>query len=80
YGWTRYLKGEYQEARESIEIAAEAVPDNPWILYHLGMVYAALKQPDKARAALEAALANSTPEQFPPTTQIQETLGTLGTQ
>lgn len=80
YGWTRYLKGEYQEARESIEIAAEAVPDNPWIQYHLGMVYAALKQPDKARAALEAALANSTPEQFPPTTQIQETLGTLGTQ
>lgn len=56
YGWTRYLHGEYDEALAYIEPLTEALPDNPWIWYHLGMVYAALERPGEARTALEKAL------------------------
>lgn len=80
YGWTRYLKAEYREALESIGSAAEALPKNPWIQYHLGMIHVALKQPSEARTALQAALENSNPERFPPTAVIQETLQQLGPQ
>ena len=56
YGWTRYLHGEYDEALSYIEPLTEALPDNPWIWYHLGMVYAALHRRVEARTALETAL------------------------
>ena len=56
YGWTRYLHGEHDEALAYIEPLTEALPDNPWIWYHLGMVYAALDRPGEARTALEKAL------------------------
>ena len=78
YGWTRYLKGEYQEALERLEPVAEALPNNPWVHYHLGLTYAALQQPAKARASLEAALAISTPEMFPPTADIKARLAEMG--
>lgn len=74
YGWTRYLKKEHKEALEHLEPAAEALPDNPWVRYHLGMTYFALKQPEKARTHLEAALARSEGVEFPQSAEIRETL------
>lgn len=56
YGWTRHLHGEHDEALAYIEPLTEALPDNPWIWYHLGEVYAALNRRGEARTALETAL------------------------
>lgn len=56
YGWTRYLQGEYGEALNYIEPLTQVLPDNPWIWYHLGMVYIALERSGDARTAFETAL------------------------
>jgi tetratricopeptide (TPR) repeat protein len=56
YGWTRYLNGEYDEALAYIEPLTEALPDNPWIWYHLAKIYVALDRQGDARIAFEAAL------------------------
>ena len=77
YGWTRYLKGEYDIALERIAPVAGALPNNPWVHYHLGMVYAALKQPEKARPHLEAALQLSEGRPFKPADLVRETLAGL---
>lgn len=77
YGWTRYLKKEYKEALEYLEPAAEALPNNPLVRFHLGMTYAATKQPSKAREHLEAALAQSEGVDFPQAAEIRETLASL---
>ncbi|MEM9045958.1 MAG: tetratricopeptide repeat protein, partial [Pseudomonadota bacterium] len=55
YGWTRYLKGEYEEALEKIAPVIEALPTNPWVHYHLGMIYLALERKDDAKSHLEQA-------------------------
>ena len=78
YGWTRYLKGEYEEALRFIEPALEELPGNPWVHYHIGMVHAALKQPAKARTHLEEALKLAGENNFPPTLTIRNTLDGLG--
>ena len=80
YGWTRYLKGEYEEALERIEPVAEALPNNPWVRYHLGMVYAKLNQADKARPHLQAALDLTAGSPFPPAAIIETTLADLAAQ
>lgn len=77
YGWTRYLKGEYKQALEAIAPVAEALPDNPWVLYHLGMVLEALGDPEKARKALEASLEKTAGSSFPPAEAIRATIGSL---
>lgn len=77
YGWTRYLKNEYKEALEHLKPAAEALSDNPWVLYHVGMTYVALKQSAEARQYLEAALIQSEGMDFPQATEIHETLASL---
>ncbi|MBY8978151.1 tetratricopeptide repeat protein [Rhodobacteraceae bacterium NNCM2] len=77
YGWTRYLKGEYEEALERIAPVVDALPANPWVHYHLGMVYAALDRPEEARPHLEQALALAGNADFPPRATITETLGKI---
>lgn len=78
YGWTRYLKGEYEEALDALMPAVEGLPNNPWVQYHVGMTYAALKQNAKARTHLETALEQGAQlPDFPPAEQIRETLGGL---
>ena len=77
FGWTRYLKGEYDLALERIQPVAEALPNNPWVHYHLGMIHAALNQPSDARVHLERALALAEGRPFPPVTEIRETMAGL---
>lgn len=77
YGWTRYLKGEYEEAEERIAPVAKALPENPWVLYHLGMVHAALGKRAEARETLTAALEKSAELDFPPAEKIRGTLAEL---
>ena len=55
YGWIAFRRGEVQEALEPLESAAEGLPGDPTVRYHLARVYAALNQTDKARATYETA-------------------------
>lgn len=56
YGWIAYLRGEYDVALEYLSAAAEALPEEPTVQYHLGMTYLALERPEEARVALERTL------------------------
>src|SRR5690606_19631934 len=77
YGWIRYLQGEPAEALRSLIPAAEELPENAWVRYHLGMAYAALDQADQAREHLEAALSLAEGQVFPPVSRIQAELDRL---
>jgi len=56
YGWIAYRRGEYDEALEHLEPAAEALADDPLVQFHLGMTYAALDRGDEAIAQLQRAV------------------------
>ena len=56
YGWLAYLQGDYDTALEYLSAAAAALPDEPTVLYHLGMTQSALGQTEEARASLQRAL------------------------
>lgn len=48
YGWIAYLRGDYEEAANSLEPAAAALTNDPLVQYHLAAVYAALEQYEAA--------------------------------
>lgn len=56
YGWISYLRGDYEEAVEHLEPAAEGLANDPRVIYHLGMTYARLNRLPEAIATLENAL------------------------
>jgi tetratricopeptide (TPR) repeat protein len=56
YGWVQFLNGNYDEAVSALRVAAEALPNNPLVRYHLGRAYAATGETALAREELEAAL------------------------
>ncbi|MFV0473751.1 MAG: tetratricopeptide repeat protein [Pikeienuella sp.] len=55
YGWVQYQLGHYEEALRYLRPAAEALSDNPYVRYHLGLAYAKLGEGAEARPHLEAA-------------------------
>lgn len=59
-GWIAWRKGDYARAQTLLEEAAQGLPSEPEIQYHLGMVHYMLGQEDAARAALQRALAENT--------------------
>ncbi|MCI5165677.1 MAG: tetratricopeptide repeat protein [Candidatus Electrothrix sp. GM3_4] len=48
-GWVYYQQGEYEKARDVLEMAVELAPDDPAILDHLAETYRALGLPEKAK-------------------------------
>ena len=56
YGWITFLDGRVEEALRHLTPAAEALPNNPLVRYHLGRALAEAGQVDEARAELEASL------------------------
>lgn len=56
YGWLLYLNGDYAAAIEKLLPAIEALPDNPWVNYHIGLTYSKLGENDKAREHLSKAI------------------------
>jgi Flp pilus assembly protein TadD len=56
YGWIAFRRGEHEEALRYLEPAAQGLPDDPVVQYHLGMAYAALGRRDEAVAQLTRAL------------------------
>lgn len=75
YGWTRHLIGESEGALRALIPAAEALPNNALVQYHLGRVYAALGRPADARVRLEAALIVD--PSFPKADSAREALNAL---
>ena len=57
WGWIQFLQGRHEEALRALRPAAEALPQNPLVRYHVGRVYAATGASAEARTHLEAALA-----------------------
>ncbi|WP_320239782.1 tetratricopeptide repeat protein [Cognatiyoonia sp. IB215182] len=56
YGWIAYRQNQFDEALTYLKPAAEGLPDDPLVQYHLGMTYAALGEQEKAIAQLHNAL------------------------
>lgn len=74
YGWIAYRQGKYEEALTYLESAAESLGDNPVVLYHLGMTYAALDRKEEARKMLEQAVALAEDGSLPQIARARETL------
>jgi tetratricopeptide (TPR) repeat protein len=59
YGWIAFRRGDLQDALEHLEPAAEGLPNDPLVQYHLAMTYQALERPQEAlerfRRAVELA-------------------------
>lgn len=59
YGWITHRRGNSEEALPYLQSAAEGLPEDPLVQYHLGVVYQTLNQPAEAlaqfRRAVEAA-------------------------
>ncbi len=56
-GWAYFQLGRYEEARGHLEWAARLVPDDATILEHLGDLYVALKDVERAKVSYQQALA-----------------------
>ena len=56
-GWVYFKKGNYKAALEELLKAQQTLPDDPTIAEHVGDVYAALKEKEKAISFYERAQA-----------------------
>jgi tetratricopeptide (TPR) repeat protein len=75
YGWILYQKGEYQKAKEILELAQRYLPSNSSVAYHLGKTYLALDEKESARIALQKAI-DITPD-FPEADEVKSLLEEL---
>lgn len=57
-GWISYKQGNYEQAINLIREAADKLPGNPEIQFHLGMANYMMDQPDAARIAFKNAVAS----------------------
>lgn len=55
YGWIQHRRGNSADARSYLEEAAEGLPNDPLVQYHLGQVYNALGRTDEALEQLRKA-------------------------
>ncbi len=75
HGWVRFKRGEYEDALTALEQAETRAPDSRVIRYHLGMTELQLGHLDRARAALEFAVAG--PATFVGSSEARSALATL---
>jgi cellulose synthase operon protein C len=76
-GWVYYQLGDTEQAGGLIRDAAKRAPKVPVFQYHLGMVYLAEKQQDKAKEALQRALELSADNPLPEDEHICQVLQEL---
>ena len=62
YGWILHRRGESAEALLYMEAAAEGLPNDPIVQYHLGQIYQALERPDDALAQYRIAVQLAGPD------------------
>jgi tetratricopeptide (TPR) repeat protein len=81
YGWIAYRQENYAEALEYLQPAAQGLPNNPLVQYHLGMTLVAVGRTEEARTQLERALELAGPDTtLPQMTTARETLEQLAGQ
>ena len=56
WGWIESRRGNHEEALPALEAAAQGLPEDPLVAYHLGMTYRALGRTAEAKAELERML------------------------
>lgn len=79
YGWIEARRGNHAEALPYLESAAEGLPDDPLVQYHLGITYVALERPEDARRILTRALEIAGDSDLPQFDQAREALAALDT-
>jgi len=77
YGWIATRRGDPEEALPYLESAAEGLPEDPLVQYHLGMTYLALERTDEARATLTRALDIAGDRDLPQFDRAREALAGL---
>ena len=77
YGWIEYRRGNFEEAVESLEPAAEGLPGNAMVQFHLGMAYAEVDRTEDAREALSRAIGLAGDSPLPQFQTARETLEIL---
>lgn len=77
YGWIEYRRGNHEEALTYLEPAAQGLPDDPFVQYHLAMTYIALERAEDARAALNRMLELETDAELPQFVSAREELAKL---
>jgi tetratricopeptide (TPR) repeat protein len=70
YGWLLHRRGDSAEALAYLEAAAEGLPNDPLVQYHLGQVYIALDRRDDALTQFRKAVQIASPVDRRP--QIEE--------
>ncbi len=75
-GWVLYRNGDYVQARDLLQRALTAAPDNPQLNYHYGMVLARLGETARAREALTKAVDGDAA--YPGVDEARLTLASLG--
>lgn len=78
YGWLAFRRGDARTALQYLERAANALPDDPIVHYHLAEVYSALNRPQDAMLTYEKVLQiASTEDARPQIGQAREKLAQL---
>ncbi|WP_316247472.1 Beta-barrel assembly-enhancing protease (plasmid) [Roseobacter fucihabitans] len=62
FGWILQRRGESGEALPYLESAAQGLPNDPVVQYHLGKAYAALERPEEAMAQFRKAVQIAGPD------------------
>ena len=76
-GWIHYRRGEYEEAVTFLKTAAEKLPSEELVQYHLGMAYKGLGRKTLAVESLKRAMALSKEAEFPQREKAQAALDQL---
>ena len=74
-GWVYYKRGLYSNAVNELSTAAEKLPDNATVRYHLGMSY--LKNGDRIKAKQELEKALSLNDSFDGSQEARKALADL---
>ncbi|WP_306114898.1 MULTISPECIES: tetratricopeptide repeat protein [unclassified Roseovarius] len=78
YGWIEYRRGNYEEAVKHLEPAAEGLPNDPLVQYHLGRTYVALDRKEDAKRQLQKAIDIAGENPLPQLVKAREILEELG--
>ncbi|WP_282130190.1 tetratricopeptide repeat protein, partial [Roseobacter litoralis] len=62
FGWILHRRGESEEALPYLEGAAQGLPNDPLVQYHLGKAYEALERPEDALAQFRKVVQIAGPE------------------
>lgn len=77
YGWILYKRGEYEGALKPLTAAADGLPGNMIVHFHLGMTLSKLGLKDKALASLQKSLELGTGSGLPQVAQAREEIKAL---